>query len=446
MTKKINYVVVLHRKGLLNAAQLAEAQELSKAAGIRVREAIVQLGYVSHKDVAEALEEIVRTRAENNGWEYVDLAQFEIPPEVIALVPESIAREYFILPCQEDEDGTLWIATSNPGDLETLNKIRRVLNRPIEPVLASKGAIEEALDSYYKSQQQAAPPTQPSPQATPMATYFYTDANGQRRGPIDAQQLASLAAQGVVTPTTPMETEGGHKGVAGQIPGLTFKAVVPPLVDRPTQVPPSSPATPTQVYCTNCGNTVSEVAVACMSCGVKPIGHKKFCRLCGGALNPEQVICTNCGTEIKTSLWKTAEAITEMGARSYGQWTSRSSSLAWLTDFAFRDIRFPVVYLRLVQVFYAITFIVSLLAAIVVPCQLVYSTFSAFFDSDSSQENVIFMVVWNVFLTLGTWFFLALNLLLTRLMYEFGQMLVDWMVETTKAARLIIAEGQSGEK
>ena len=32
-----------------------------------------------------------------------------------------------------------------------------------------------------------------------------------------------------------------------------------------------------------------------MSCGASPIGHKKFCRQCGVALNPEQVICIKCG-------------------------------------------------------------------------------------------------------------------------------------------------------
>jgi len=54
-------------------------------------------------------------------------------------------------------------------------------------------------------------------------------------------------------------------------------------------------------FCTNCGNPISEQAVACMSCGAKPDGHKKFCRHCGVALNPEQVVCVKCGTGITTA-------------------------------------------------------------------------------------------------------------------------------------------------
>jgi len=47
-------------------------------------------------------------------------------------------------------------------------------------------------------------------------------------------------------------------------------------------------------FCTNCGNSVSEHAIACLSCGARPTGHKKFCRQCGIALNPEQIMCIQC--------------------------------------------------------------------------------------------------------------------------------------------------------
>lgn len=55
-----------------------------------------------------------------------------------------------------------------------------------------------------------------------MTNYFYFDGNGTKQGPVNDQQLMALASQGVITPDTPLETEGGHKGVAGQIPGLNF--------------------------------------------------------------------------------------------------------------------------------------------------------------------------------------------------------------------------------
>jgi hypothetical protein len=39
-----------------------------------------------------------------------------------------------------------------------------------------------------------------------------------------------------------------------------------------------------------------------MSCGLKPTGHKKFCRYCSGSVNPEHIICTKCGAKIAAGI------------------------------------------------------------------------------------------------------------------------------------------------
>jgi len=54
-----------------------------------------------------------------------------------------------------------------------------------------------------------------------MAKYFYSEANDDRQGPFDEQQLKELAANGIITPTTPIWTYTGAR-VKGQIPGVDF--------------------------------------------------------------------------------------------------------------------------------------------------------------------------------------------------------------------------------
>ena len=61
-----------------------------------------------------------------------------------------------------------------------------------------------------------------------MPNYFYFDANGQKHGLVNEQQLQALAAQGKITPNTPLETDDGHQGLAGQIPGLNFNTTAQP--------------------------------------------------------------------------------------------------------------------------------------------------------------------------------------------------------------------------
>lgn len=75
-----------------------------------------------------------------------------------------------------------------------------------------------------------------------MANYFYLDASGRKQGPINDQQLRTLAAQGVITPQTQLETDSGHKGLANQIPGLNFP--VPTTPQQNSSIPPKAAAIP----------------------------------------------------------------------------------------------------------------------------------------------------------------------------------------------------------
>jgi hypothetical protein len=67
--------------------------------------------------------------------------------------------------------------------------------------------------------------------------YKYLDANGVSQGPVNEPQLKALAAQGIINPQTQMATNTGHRGLAGQIPGL-FNATPPPV--RPVPVSPTT--------------------------------------------------------------------------------------------------------------------------------------------------------------------------------------------------------------
>ena len=129
-----------------------------------------------------------------------------------------------------------------------------------------------------------------------MANYFVINA-GKKHGPFDDQQLKALAAKGRITPTTTLETDSGHQRQASQIEGLFSES---PGQILPVQMVQVAPPAPKELFCTNCGNSVSAQAVACMSCGAKPIGHKKFCRQCGTGLNLEQIVCVKCGANLNT--------------------------------------------------------------------------------------------------------------------------------------------------
>jgi type IV pilus assembly protein PilB len=137
-----NFGEILIRQGIISAEQFAEAQKLAKQTGKKVAETLVQLGYATR-------EEVTRAQAIEHGLDYVDLNEVVIPPSVVELVPESVARENAVLPLAEMEDGSLKVIVSDPLDLETFDKLRFILNRTITFALAPKEAILEAINRHY---------------------------------------------------------------------------------------------------------------------------------------------------------------------------------------------------------------------------------------------------------------------------------------------------------
>ncbi len=136
-----DFTEILIKKGILSSDQLTEARNLHKATGAKLQDAIVKLGYANFADVMSAM-------AEFHGMQFIDLADVTIPPSVIEMVPESVARENVVIPLAQ-ENGALKITMSDPSDFDTLQKLQFILNKDIQPVLASREQIIEAINRHY---------------------------------------------------------------------------------------------------------------------------------------------------------------------------------------------------------------------------------------------------------------------------------------------------------
>ncbi len=132
---------ILLRQGIVSADQLAEAKQLAKNTRVSIQDALVRLGYATG-------DEVMRAMARAHGLDYVNLTEVVIPPSVVELVPESVARENAILPMAE-EDGAIKVIVSDPLDYDTQEKLRFILNREVRIALAPREMILEAINRHY---------------------------------------------------------------------------------------------------------------------------------------------------------------------------------------------------------------------------------------------------------------------------------------------------------
>ncbi len=140
--KKIGDIFI--EKGLINEETLKKALDIQGKTGEKLGDILLKMGLITEEDLYSALSEIYNVP-------YVNLEDISIDPEVVKLVPEHISRRYKLIPIKLNGDKIV-VAMSNPVNIYALDDVRIITGREVEPVIASEGQINQALDKIYTIQ------------------------------------------------------------------------------------------------------------------------------------------------------------------------------------------------------------------------------------------------------------------------------------------------------
>jgi type IV pilus assembly protein PilB len=132
---------MLLEEGLVTQEQLKECIHLHRTTGKSLPELLVKQGYLSEEDLAVTL-------SDQLGIPHMRVAHYSIPKEVLAEVPEALARQYQMLPVSITGD-TLTLAMANPLNIMALDDLRMLTSYEIEPVVAIASELTEAINRHY---------------------------------------------------------------------------------------------------------------------------------------------------------------------------------------------------------------------------------------------------------------------------------------------------------
>jgi len=122
-------------QGKLNEEQLQRALEVQQSDPREFGEILFSLGIISRADLA-------RTRAQRMGLSYVDLDVRDVDPITVDLVPEEVLREHGLVPMRL-RNGRLFVAMSDPTDVNALDDVSRISGVSVVPVVASPEDIRQ---------------------------------------------------------------------------------------------------------------------------------------------------------------------------------------------------------------------------------------------------------------------------------------------------------------
>ena len=126
---------LLLKEKRITAEQLQDALTYQRQNGGKLGANLVKLGYIQDDEITALL-------SKQYGVPSISLAQFEIDPAVIKLVPAETARKYQIVPLSRS-GATLTIAMTDPTNVFAMDDVKFMTGYNVEPVVAAATRVAE---------------------------------------------------------------------------------------------------------------------------------------------------------------------------------------------------------------------------------------------------------------------------------------------------------------
>lgn len=131
----------LFEAGLITRDQLERALTEQKRLGKKLGETLIVLRIISDEALAQAL-------SSQLGLRFMDLSTIALEPDIVMAISEAVARKQCAIPIWL-ENKTLTVAMVDPLDYECVRDLGFASGFEIQPAIATRKDILEAIERYY---------------------------------------------------------------------------------------------------------------------------------------------------------------------------------------------------------------------------------------------------------------------------------------------------------
>jgi type IV pilus assembly protein PilB len=134
-------LALIKEQGLIDDLQLDEVQQEQARSGKSIAQVLHDFGIVE-------METQLSIQAAHLGTEVVDLADRELPPELVALIPASTARMYQCVPVA-DYGSVLQVALADPLNPAVVDELGFVVRKEVQVLVADPAQISKLIEKHY---------------------------------------------------------------------------------------------------------------------------------------------------------------------------------------------------------------------------------------------------------------------------------------------------------
>ena len=132
---------LLGRAKLVTPEQLATLKEEAARSKRPLYQIVIQQKIADEKTLVQAFSSYADVP-------FVELSPNTVPPEVLKLIPERVARQYMAVLFKVDEGGVYHLAMEDPDDVQAVNFIQKEIGTNSKIYIATKDNIMAVLDMY----------------------------------------------------------------------------------------------------------------------------------------------------------------------------------------------------------------------------------------------------------------------------------------------------------
>ena len=111
-------------KGAVTQEQISTVMAKADHRGRRIGEMLLAEGLITEELLAQAL-------AEQRDLRYLDLNDFRINPKFFETLPVELMNRYQFLPVEDNADGVLLVAMTDPNNIPAIDELEMIIDRQI---------------------------------------------------------------------------------------------------------------------------------------------------------------------------------------------------------------------------------------------------------------------------------------------------------------------------
>lgn len=140
MKKKIGEILLSN--GLIDRKVLDEALAFQAHHGGNVTKYLLEHNYLQEEDLARCI-------SIQFGYPYLPLRAYDIPADIVKLVPAALAQKHWLMPIDKIEN-IITLVMADPFDESAISEIEKATNCKVQPFVGILSDILSAIEKYYK--------------------------------------------------------------------------------------------------------------------------------------------------------------------------------------------------------------------------------------------------------------------------------------------------------